>query len=153
MRNRKKTTSELVKRVLTKAYNRLNHKIRLQIDQFDEMQAELLANRICDAEPNKMWQLFNEYKNKHKNIEEPDTPLITPDGSIAVDSKQKCDEFARHLNSVHQTPDNPLFDTDFKKDIERSLENATTEVDSLSTAICGNPPGNQKELSAGRGLY
>ena len=132
MRNRKRATSDLVKRVLTKSYNRLNHKIQSQIDKFDEMQAENLANRICEADPNKMWQHFNKYKNQNKPIEEPDTPLITPDGSFAADSKKKCDEFARHLNSVHQTPDNPLFDTDFKNHIDGLTANTNKDVETDS---------------------
>ena len=132
LRNRKSATSELVKKVLTKSHNRLNRTIKSQIDQFDEMQAEILANKICNADPNKMWQVFNKHKRQHEPIDEPDTPLITPEGAFAVDNKQKCNEFARHLNSVHQTPENPLFDTVFKKHIDGLAASLAPENDQCS---------------------
>ena len=121
MRNRKKAESDFVKRILTKTCNRLNHQIKNQIEEYDDMQAELLAEKISNSDPNKMWQLFNDFKRKHRAIEEPDTPLITPDGSLASDNKEKCAEFARYLNSVHQTPDNPLFDMNFKAQIDEQI--------------------------------
>ena len=47
-------------------------------------------------------------------MEEPESPLITPDGHYTSnDRKQKSDEFARHLRSVHQTPNSSAFDSIF----------------------------------------
>ena len=36
--------------------------------------------------------------------------------------KEKSDEFARHLSSVHQTPNNPAFDMKFKKETDSYFE-------------------------------
>ena len=48
-----------------------------------------------------MWSNYNEYKNRHKDIEEPDAPLVTSAGSYTTNNKEKCDEFAHYLHSVH----------------------------------------------------
>ena len=132
LRNRKSASTELVKRILSKAYNRINRRIKRQIEEFDDQQWQKLADDVCDAEPNKMWHLYNQYKNRNKSIESPSTPLITPGGSLAASDQQKCDEFARYLNSVHQTPDNPLFDTEFKRQIDAEVSNEDNQLDSHS---------------------
>ena len=128
LQNRKRASSELVKKILSRAYNRLNRRIHKQIEEFDDQQWQKMTDEICDAEPNKMWHLYNKFKNNNKSIESPCTPLKTPNGSLAANDQQKCDEFARYLNTVHQTPDNPLFDTEFKNLID---DEATNEVNQL----------------------
>ena len=143
MRNRKKASSELVKKVLTKACNRLNRKIHEQIKDHDDRQVEKLADDICNAEPNRMWHLFNRYKSRNKTIDEPETPLKTPNGSLATDKQQKCNEFARYLNSVHQTPENPLFDMEFKRQIDREVERKAREVDTNTMKLIHLPQFNK----------
>ena len=72
---------------------------------------EKLASDICQTESlGKMWKLYNNYTNKEDHIEEPETPLKCPGGSFTTNNKEKCDEFARYLSTVHQTPENPIFD-------------------------------------------
>ena len=84
--------------------------------------------KICNSETTfEMWRKFRKYKNRNKDCEEPEAPLTTPTGVLTANDEEKCKEFARYLHSVHQTPDNPIFDRNFKKDID-------------STHISGYPP-------------
>ena len=123
LRNRKKATTDFARKILTKAHNRINKQIHKQIEEHDELELEKLTDAICNAEPNKMWQIFNQFKNKTKEIEKPGTPLKTPDNTLAVSNEQKCHEFARYLSTVHQTPDSPLFDNEFKRQIDHLINN------------------------------
>ena len=119
LRNRKKATSEIARKVLTKQYNRMNKLVQEQIRHHDEQQVEKLANDISSASDTAtMWKMFNNYKNKSKGLSEPESPLITPTGNFTANNKEKCDEFARFLTSVHQVPDNPIFDSNFKAEID-----------------------------------
>ena len=133
-KNRKKATSAIGQKVLTKIYNRLNHRIQNQIKEFDEREKQKLCGKICNSNNTfEMWKAFNNYKNKNKSFEEPEAPLTKPDGKLTGNNKEKCDEFARYLHSVHQTPESPLFDAAFKKKVDDEVCNETrqTETNSL----------------------
>ena len=65
-------------------------------------------------------------------MEEPQAPLLRPDGNFTSNNQEKCSEFARYLHSVHQTPDNPLFDLEFKREIDRVIAEERTEIDTHS---------------------
>ena len=80
-----------------------------------------------------MWRTFNQYKNNSRIVEEPQTPLLRPDGNLTSNNQEKCNEFARYLHSVHCTPDNPLFDQNFKQEIDRLIaeENTHSEAESI----------------------
>ena len=122
MKNRKKADSPISQRVLTKLYNRINHQIQQQIREFDEQQLENMCEKICNSDSTfDMWKQFNKYKNQNKHMEEPETPLTLPNGKLTCNNKEKCDEFARYLNSVHQTPDSPMFDSEFKQKIDKEI--------------------------------
>ena len=128
--------------LLNKRYNWINNKVKQQIQDFDEQQVEDLAESICNADStSKMWKLFNKFKSKCNDINEPETPLLTPNGEFTTDDKSRCDEFARYLHNVHQTPESPFFDGNFKKEVERS-------IDELEMGVDGNsiPPINVKQL-------
>ena len=102
--------------------NRVNHLVQQQIKEFDERDEEKLATSICDAKStSEMWSLYNRYKNKINPINEPENPLKTPDNNFTANNVEKCNEFARHLTSVHQTPDSCFFDKEFKREIESDL--------------------------------
>ena len=120
--SRKKALSELSKKMITKQYNRYNHLVQQQIRDYDELQLEKIADGICNADnSNRMWRIFNTYKNRYKDIEEPEAPLLLPDGNYTANNKEKCDEFARYLTSVHQTPDSAYFDRQFKQKIDEEI--------------------------------
>ena len=135
LRNRKKATSEIARKILTRQYNRMNKLVQEQIRHHDEQQLEKLANDISSASDTaSMWKIFNNYKNKSKGLSEPDSPLITPTGNFTANDKEKCDEFARFLSSVHQVPDNPIFDSYFKAEIDNLVNGfvKTAESGSIS---------------------
>ena len=80
---------------------------------------------------------------------------MRPCGNLTVNTKEKCDEFSRHMNSVHQTPENPMFDNDFKRQLDSSMDkqrNKSTETsinpiqvaklrELLSSTKSGSSPG------------
>ena len=129
MKYRKRAGSELVRKVLTTQYNRINKKIHQQIKELDEKETERLCENICTADNSYiMWKHFNRYKAGSREITEPDAPLQTPDGNMTANDKEKCDEFARYLHSVHQTPDDPFFDNDFKKAIDNEINGELRDI-------------------------
>lgn len=131
LQNQKKATSELSRKVITKQYNRINKLVQKQIKQYDDQQVEKLANQIASA-PNTcaMWKMFNRYKQSNKAAEEPETPLSLPNGNLTANSKEKCDEFARYLSTVHQVPGDPIFDSQFKFEVDTILNNEKIIKDS-----------------------
>ena len=133
LKSRKKARSPLGRKILTKIYNRVNHKVQQQMREFKDKQLEDLCGKISDSRSTlDMWKSFNRFKNKDKPIEEPETPLIVPDGSFTSNNKEKCDEFARYLHSVHQTPDNDMFDHDFKQKVDEEIFNEEIVTDESS---------------------
>ena len=133
LKNRKRATSEISQKVLTKLYNRVNHRVQQKIRDFDEREMQKVCENICNADSTyKMWRFFNKHKNDNKPIEEPEAPLTRPNGLLTCNNKEKCDEFARYLNTVHQTPDNPLFDRDYKKEIDEEISREQTRIEENS---------------------
>ena len=61
---------------------------------------------------------------------------MRPCGNFTANVKEKCNEFARHLSSVHQTPENQLFDNDFKRQLDKSIDE---QARSTSTEFTVNP--------------
>ncbi len=128
LNSKKKASSEIARRVINKQYNRVNHVVQQQIREFEDQKAEKLATDICSCNNStQMWRLYNRYKNKSKPMEEPETPLITPDGQITANDKEKSDEFARHLRTVHQTPYSSIFDDNLRAEIDNQIENLSIE--------------------------
>ena len=108
---RKRALSQQERAVITKEYNRINNKVKYQIQQFDEEERKSLASDICAAkDTNKMWKLFKKFKTRNKECIEPIAPLELPNGKVTSSNVEKSAEFARHLESVHQTPNDPTCD-------------------------------------------
>lgn len=108
--------------ILTKQYNRINRPVQEQIRIFDDEKLQSLATEICNSSnTNQMWSSFNKYKNRHKDIKEPDAPLMTSAGSFTTNNREKCKEFSHYLRSVHSVPENPLFDQVFKDEVDESI--------------------------------
>ena len=106
----------------------VNHKVQNLIKMFDDLEIVNLATSICESsDSNKMWKLFNDFKKRNKDVEEPCTPLRLIDNSLTSSDCEKSQEFARYLRSVHQTPDNPIFDGSFKKEIDGIIKSAKSE--------------------------
>ena len=81
-------------------------------------------NCICNAKgTTEMWKKLKRYRNNNKPCDEPEAPLVTPLGTSTENNADRCKEFARYLHQVHQTPNNPIFDTDFKQEIDESINN------------------------------
>ena len=59
-----------------------------------------------------------------------------------ANDKQKVDEFARHMLSVHQTPDNPMFDNEYKKEVDKKIQ----EMDVSKSSISSIKPINMLQL-------
>ena len=128
MKNRKKATSDLARILLTKQYNRINHNIQRQMREIREKEIQDLSDRICGASStNEMWSLFKRFKNNNTQIEEPQAPLQVPNGNLTRNDKEKCDEFGRYLNSVHQTPSSPTFDEQFKQAVDDEIKREIRE--------------------------
>ena len=132
LKSKKKATTDLAKKVITRQYNRINHIVQRKLKEYDDRALEKLASDVCQTDDlGKMWKLFNRYKNGEEEISKPETPLMRPCGNLTVNAKEKCDEFSRHMNSVHQTPENPMFDIDFKRQLDSSMDkqrNKATET-------------------------
>ena len=129
MKNRKKATTDLARILLSKSYNRINKKIQEQMHEIKEKEAASLAERICEAQDTTtMWRMLKRYKNNSKPSEEPDAPLVTPSGRLTENNTERCQEFARYLHSVHDTPYNPIFDEGFKRQIDDSINNMTRDI-------------------------
>ena len=127
---RKRSATQDERAALTKEYNRINRAVKQQIQDYEEQQRKKLATDICEAQDStKMWKLFKQYKNRNKECEKPIAPLELDNGEVAISNEERSAEFARHLKSVHQTPDNTEFDVAFKK-----------EVDSYFTTYVQPPP-------------
>ena len=130
LKNRKKATNPLSQKVLTKIYNRLNHKIQSQIREFDDRELQGMCENICNAsDTHKMWKAFNKHKHRNKDIEEPEAPLETANGELTSNDEEKCAEFAKYLNSVHQTPNSPTFDNEFKRQVDEQISRETKEIE------------------------
>ena len=133
LKNRKRASSNLAKLILTKQYNRINHKVQEQIRKFDEIRIQNLAESVgCARTTYEMWQRFNSYKNNQRAAEEPQAPLVMPDGKLTSNNEEKCNEFARYLHSVHQTPDDPRFDQAFKREVDRQIAEENKIIDTES---------------------
>ena len=145
LKNRKKATTDIAKRVLTKQYNKINHKIQEQIKVFDENEIQALAERVGNSRTTyDMWRSFNQFKNKNRQAEEPEAPLTKPDGKMTADNNERCAEFARYLGTVHQTPDDPLFDNAFKSEIDSQIQAEPVIINNESIPPIQLP--NLKEL-------
>ena len=131
MKNRKQAMSDTARILLSKSYNRLNKKIQQQTQEIKEKESASLAESICNADnTTAMWGKLRKYKNNNKASDEPEAPLVTPAGRLTEDNMERCQEFARYLESVHQTPNNPIFDQEFKQEIDNSI---SEEVRSIKT--------------------
>ena len=80
-----------------------------------------------------MWKLYNKFIEREETINEPETPLMRPCGNLTTNTKERCDEFARYMHSVHQTPESPLFDNHFKRDIDKNIEEQAREKSDICT--------------------
>ena len=69
-----------------------------------------------------MWRLFQQYKSRNKDCDKPITPLELDNGKMTISNQEKSAEFARHLASVHQTPNNPAFNVKFKEEVDTYFE-------------------------------
>ena len=108
---------------LTKEYNKINRTVRQLVQDYEENQKELLATKISETkDTNAMWKLFQQYKSRNKDCDKPVTPLELENGDMTVSNEEKSTEFARHLASVHQTPDNAAFDSAFKQEVDTYFE-------------------------------
>ena len=47
---KKKSKSDIIRRALTKQYNRINHQVQQQLRNFDQAMVEKLAEDVCKAE-------------------------------------------------------------------------------------------------------
>ena len=122
MKNRKEAHTDLARTLLTKQYNRINHKIQKQMREIRDKEIQDLSDKICGASStNEMWKMFKRFKNNNAPIEEPQAPLKVPNGKLTSNDKEKCDEFGRYLHSVHQTPSSPMFDEQFKQAIDDEI--------------------------------
>ena len=144
LKNRQKATTDLSRVVITKRYNQINNKVKHLMKEFNEKTVENMANSICSAEnSHKMWKIFNGFKKQYSDIDEPEAPLLTPNGDLTSDNKSRCDEFARYLRSVHQTPNSPFFDQQFKEQVVKSIEEQMFESETNSL-----PPIDVVELDS-----
>ena len=145
LKNRKRATTDVAKRVITKQYNRINHKIQEQIRVYDEKEIQALAERVGSSRTTfDMWRSFNQFKNKNKCAEEPEAPLTKPDGKMTANNTERCAEFARYLSTVHKTPDDPFFDADFKREIDSQIQRESATISNESIPPIQLP--NLKEL-------
>ena len=129
LKSKKKATSNLVRIVITKQYNRTNRMIQRRMQDVRDEEIKNLSDRLCHADStSEMWGLFKKFKNNSAVMEEPQAPLRLPSGSLTENDKQKCDEFARYLLSVHQTPSSPIFDEQFKRTIDNEIRNEKREI-------------------------
>ena len=129
MKNRKAATTDVARILLSKSYNRINKKIQHQMQEIKEKEAMSLAESICNAnDTTSMWKSLKKYKNKNKVCDEPEAPLVTPSGLLTENNEDRCTEFARYLHSVHQTPTSPIFDEEFKKEIDEIIRKENREI-------------------------
>ena len=136
LRKRQNAQTDISRMLLTKRYNQINNRVKQQIAEFKEQQVEKLAESICNEKhTNKMWKLFKKFKSQCNDIEEPETPLLTPHGDFTYDDKSRSMEFARYLRSVHQTPNSPFFDNTFKREVDKTIGEQSLEVDSSSIPL------------------
>ena len=116
---RKRAMSQQEREAITKEYNKVNKKVKFQIQQFEEQEREKLASDICEAkDTNRMWKLFKKFKTRNKECAEHISPLELQNGKVTASNAEKSAEFARHLENVHQTPNDPACDLKFRKDID-----------------------------------
>ena len=119
---KRKAKSDIIRKAITKQYNRINHQVQQQLRNFDQAMVEKLAEDVCKAENlGTMWKLFNKHKRNEAYGIEPVSPLICPDRQYTINDEEKLTEFARHMHSVHQTPDNPIFDVKFKQEVDKTI--------------------------------
>ena len=131
---KKKADSELMRQLITKRYNQKNHEVQKQLRDFDQAAIEKLAEEVCQAKNlSEMWKLFNKHKQSEEQTEEAVSPLICPDGQYTSNDRQKLNEFARHMHSVHQTPDNPVFDNDYKQQVDKTIQEMSIDNSDITT--------------------
>ena len=122
LKKRKRASNEQERKDLNQQYNFINHKVQSLLVEYDKQQAEDLATKICESkDSNEMWKLYNNFKKKNVVMADPVSPLVRPDGSMTESEQDKCDEFAKHLQGVHQTLCDPTFDTEFKDKIDKDV--------------------------------
>ena len=144
LKNRKRAITDLAKRIITKQYNRVNHKIQEQIKNFEEERIQELAESVGNARNTyDMWKTFNRFKNSSRYAEEPEAPLIKPDGELTANIEERCAEFARYLSFIHQTPDDPLFDRNFKQEIDKEIQEEEIVIDTGSIPPIDLPQLNE----------
>ena len=89
-----------------------------------------------------MWKLFNKHKRNEEQAAEPVSPLICPNGQYTMNDEEKLAEFARHMHSVHQTPDDQRFDVDFKQEVDKTIR----EMDVSKSDIASVDPLQVKDF-------
>ena len=120
---RRQATTQQERALITKEYNKINKIVKQMVQEYGEHERETLASKICEAgDTNRMWKLFQQYKCRNKDCDKPITPLELEDGNLTYSNEEKSAEFARHLATVHQTPNNPAFDVRFKKEVDSHFE-------------------------------
>ena len=147
MKKRRKAHCEQYRISLNQQYNSINHKLHSAIEKFDMEEKEKLATEICEAgDSGEMWRKYNNFKRKNEDAVNPVSPLQRADGSWTESDQEKCDEFGQHLQMVHQTLDNPLFDSVFKEEIDIEMNNYSQQRTKDSESIPGITINQFREL-------
>ena len=127
LKERQHASSQDERAKITKEFNRVNKDVKQLIQDHEELERESLASDICQArDTNAMWRLFQKFKSRNKESDKPNVPLKLSNGNWTISNEEKSSEFARHLSQVHQTPDNPAFDINFKNEIDTYITNYIT---------------------------
>ena len=119
------------KRALSQLYNRANKIVKELLEENDNKEREkAILEMQHEKDTSKMWQRYKTLKNNLEPNNAMKRPLTDDSGDKISTPEEKAEIFAQRLEQVHQTPNHPLFDHQFKEQV-----NAFTDLnENLFTA-------------------
>ena len=131
LRRLKRSASDQDKPEIANAYNRANRYVRLLISEYNTQNLESFAQKISsENDVRKMWKLFNNFKKNQNPSPSPAKPFTKADGSKTESDNEKADVFVDHLRQIFSFPENPLFDSQWKAEIEAKVKQTENELNS-----------------------
>ena len=103
-------------------FRKLQRQVKLMLDKERSLAWKLATEELNEHDGSKFWKTFNKLtgtgKSSNKRV-----PNLTIEGIGKTNCPTEvANAFANSLLDIHQTPEDPLFDKDFKKHVEAVIE-------------------------------
>ena len=123
LKEMKKAQTVDLKRAFSQLYNKANRIVKDLLTEFDEAEKEkAILEMQHEKDSCSMWKRYKVLKNQLQPENAIKRPLINAHGDKVSDPALKAEIFASRLESVHQTPNHPLFDQHFENEVSTFVQ-------------------------------